>query len=128
LALPPTWETAMTFTHPAPDVVESDLGYRVERGVYPYARYVEGVRSARIEWEIHVSGNQFLGIPGDGISRCALFPRTIRMEGSGAPFSAEEQIRLVRRIMAAWEWEGTRVKVMGTDKQQDASVYYASET
>lgn len=116
----------MAFTRAAPNAIESDLGYRVEL-VPPHMRYVEGDRSALIEAErLGTGGNAFLGIAGDGILRFGLYPWTIRMESLGAPFTADEQLRLVRRIMAAYAWDGIRVQVVPRNGE-DATSYYASE-
>ena len=116
----------MAFTRPAPNVIESDVGYRVKR-LYPYMRYVEGDRSARVEIDsFGTGGNEFLGIPGDGVVRWGLYPRTIKMESVGDPFTAEERLRMIRRIMAAYESEGMRIKVV-VQRGDDAEAYYASE-
>jgi hypothetical protein len=117
----------MAFTHPAPDTIESDLGYRVQL-LFRRMRYVEGDRSAWVEVEPFGSGgNEFLGIPGDGVPRWGLYPATIRMESSGASFTPVEEVRMVRRIMAAYESDGSRIVVVMPDRRQDTSIYFASE-
>jgi len=105
----------MAFAFLAPHIIGSDLGYQVERADYPTIRYVEGDRCWVLQYEFLGSGNAFLDIPGDGLTRMAFYPDTLRTEPPGLPFSPDERARTMRRILAAYAWEGVITKVVTRD-------------